>query len=141
MQTPKIKPIKKIQIQTKRIISPYNNKNYYSINPIIATYDSNKSCADLRQTEIREKNENNMNNRGYRYSVASQPYMYQDEPFGQNNNVYRGNENSYWRNNNNTFTDLLTNNNAISVNRNRGNKYEHISIYNIYNNTFNNYSM
>ena len=141
LQTPEIKPIKKIQIQTKRIISPYNNKNYYSINPIIKIYDSNKSCADLRQTEIREKNENNMNNRGYRYSVASQPYMYPDEPFGQNNNVYRGNENSYWQNNNNTFTNLLTNNNTISVNRNRGNKYEHISIYNTYNNTFNNYRM
>ena len=82
-----------------------------------------------------------MNNRGYRYSVASQPYMYQDDPFGQNNNVYRGNENSYWQNNNNTFTYLLTNNNANSVNRNRGNKYEHISIYNTYNNTFNNYRM
>ena len=139
LQTPEIKPLKKIKLQTKRIISPYNNKNYYSFKPIITTYDSNKSCANLRQTEIREKNENNM---GYRHSVATQPYMYPDEPFWpNNNNVYRGNDNSIWQNNNNTFTNLLTNNNGISVNRNRGNKYEHISIYNTYNNTFNNYRM
>ena len=29
----------------------------------------------------------------------------------------------------------------MNVNRNRGNKFEHISIYNTYNNTFNNYRM
>ena len=139
LQTPEIKSFQKIELQTRRIISPYNNKNYYSSKPIISTYDFNKSSAIIRQTDIREKNGNNMNNRGYRYSVATQ-YIYEDEPFGSNN-IYKGNGNCFWQNNNNTFTNLLTNNNSINVNRNRGNKFEHISIYNTYNNTFNNYRM
>ena len=141
LQTPEYKPIKKIELQEKRIISPYDNKNYYTFKPIITTYDSNQSCVDLRRTDIREKNANNMNYKGYRYSVATPEYIYNDEPFWQSNRIYRGNVNSFWQNNNNTFTNLLTNNNSINVNRNRGNKYEHISIYNTYNNTFNNYRM
>ena len=136
IKTPEIKPYRKIEMQTKRIISPYNNKNFYSFKPIVTNYDMTKSCADLREPNyIRQ---NYINNTIYRYSVNSQKYISEDEPFNQND-FYK--ENQFWQNDNNTYTNIINNNRNMNVNRNRGNKFEHISIYNTYNNTFNNYRM
>jgi hypothetical protein len=59
--------------------------------------------------------------------------------FISTNETMYPNENNFAQNNNKTFSNLLSSNN--SLNKNRGNKYEHISIYNTYNNTFNNYRM
>ena len=131
LKTPEIKPYRKMEMQAKRIISPYNNKIYCSFKPIVTNYDMTKSCADIREP-------NYINNTIYRYSVNTQKYISEDEPLNQNN-FYK--ENQYWQNNNNTYTNIINNNKNMNVNRNRGHKFEHISIYNTYNNTFNNYRM
>ena len=125
LRTPEIKPYKRIQLQTKIIESPYTNKNYYMFKPIITTsYDTTKSCIDLRKND--KNNKKDLKNIKYKYSITTQNYnTYVDDPISHYNN---------------TSTNLLTNNN-FSVNRNKGNNYEHISIYNTYNNTFNNYKM
>ena len=135
IKTPEIKPYRKIEMQTKRIISPYNNKNFYSFKPIITNYDMTKSCVDIREPDYIGKNY--INNTIYRYSVNTQKYISEDEPFNQNDFYKR---NQFWQNDSNTYTNLINNKN-MNVNRNRGNKFEHISIYNTYNNTFNNYRM
>ena len=137
IKTPEIKPYKKIEIQSKRIISPYNNKNFYSFKPIVTNYDMTKSCADVRDPNYIRNNYMN-NNTIYRYSVNTQKYISEDEPFNQNY-FYKGNQ--FWQNDNNTTYNSIVNNKNMNVNRNRGNKFEHISIYNTYNNTFNNYRM
>ena len=136
IKTPEIKPYRKIEMQTKRIISPYNNKNFYSFKPVVTNYNITKSFADLREPNYIRKNY--INNTIYRYSVNTQKYISEDEPFNQND-FYKGNQ--FRQNDNNTYTDILNNNNNMNINRNRGNKFEHISIYNTYNNTFNNYRM
>ena len=56
-----------------------------------------------------------------------------------NNMNSMNNNNKFRRNNFNNGN--LNNNRNMNVNRNRGNNFEHISIYNTYNNTFNNYKM
>ena len=134
LKTPEIKPYKKLEIQEKRIVSPYNNKYYY-YKPNITTYDSSKSCIEIRPPNNEKKYY--INNMSYRPSISSQRYIYEDEPVNQNE-FYK--DNNFYQNNNNTFTNLLTNNN-VNLNKNKGNKYEHISIYNTYNNTFNNFKV
>ena len=130
IKTPEIRPYRKIEMQSKRIISPYNNKNIYSFKPIITNYDLTKSCADIREPNYIRKNY--INNTIYRYSVNTQKYNSEDEPFNQND-FYK--ENQFWQN------DINIYNKNMNVNRNKGNKFEHISIYNTYNNTFNNYRL
>ena len=131
VQTPEIKPYKRIEIQSKSIISPYGKKNYVSFKPII--FETTKSCADIRKPELRKKNQN----LDYKYSVATEKYVYDgDEPLYQNDNdIYK--ENYY----NNEFNNLINNNSNYNGNRNKAKKYERIAIYNTYNNTFNNYRM
>ena len=136
IKTPVIKPYRKTEIQSKRVISPYNNKNFYSFKPIVSNYDMTKSYASLREPNYIGNND--INNTIYRYSVNTQKYISEDEPFNQND-FYK--ENHFWLNDNNTYTNLINNNKNININRNRGNKFEHIAIYNTYNNTFNNYRM
>ena len=136
IKTPEIKPYRKIEMQAKRIISPYNNRNYYSFKPIVTNYDMTKSCVDIREPNYIRKNY--LNNTIYRYSVNTQKYISGDEPFNQNG-FYK--EKQFWQNDKNTYTNIINNNKNININRNRGNKFEHISIYNTYNNTFNNYRM
>ena len=130
IKTPEIKSYRKIEILSKRIISPYNNKIFYSFKPIITNYDLTKTCADKKETNYIRKNYKD--NTIYRYSINTLKYISEDEPFSQND-FYK--ENQFRKNDNNTYIK------NINVNRNSGNKFEHISIYNTYNNTFNNYRM
>ena len=136
IKTPVIKPYRKTEILSKRVISPYNNKNFYSFKPIVSNYDMTKSYASLREPNYIGNND--INNTIYRYSVNTQKYISEDDPFNQND-FYK--ENHFWLNDNNTYTNLINNNKNININRNRCNKFEHIAIYNTYNNTFNNYRM
>ena len=132
LKTPEIKPIKKFQ--PKRVISPYDINEYYSIKPPKNDSDMARSCIDIRGINNIGDNNKNMS---YRYSVISR-FNPDDEPMNQNE-FYKGNK--FYQNNNNTYSNLITNNNNFNINTNRDNKYEHIEIYNTYNNTFNNCRM
>ena len=138
VNTPEMKPYNKIkESKEPTVISPYNTNNN-SIKENIKTYDSTRSCIDIRPLPYKV-NQNYMNNKmAYRASLGSQQYIYENDPLSQNN-IYRGN--NYYKNQNKTYTNLLTNNNVNFNNRNKSNKYEHIAIYNTYNNTFNNYKI
>ena len=128
LHTPVIKPYKKIEMHTKAIISPYNNKYFYNLNPNLN--DATKSTMDIRPEYTRKKNLPFYT--GQRHSGVYKNFI-------STNEAMYPNENNFAQNNNKTFSNLLSSNN--SLNKNRGNKYEHISIYNTYNNTFNNYRM
>ena len=127
LNTPIINPSKRIEMNTTKIISPYNNKFFYNLKP--GSYEATKSSIDIR-AEYNPKKNITMNN-GHRYSDVYKNFISDNELLKQK---------EFAQNENKTFSNLLSNNN-ISVNRNKGNKYEHISIYNTYNNTFNNYRM
>ena len=137
LKTLEMKPFIKIkESKEPKMISPYITNNF-SLKQKVKTYDSTKSCNDLRPPIKGKKNYMN-NNMTYRPSFVSRKYIYEDEPLNQNN-IYR--ENNCIKNQNNTYTNLLTKNNANYSNRNKSHKYEHIAIYNTYNNTFNNYKI
>ena len=129
LKTPEINPIKKYQ--PKRVISPYNINEYYSTKPPQNDSELARSCIDIRGINNLGDNNKNMD---YRYSGISR-FNLDDESMNQNE-IYKGIK--FYQNNNNTYSNLITNNNNFNINTNRGNKYEHIEIYNTYNNTFNN---
>ena len=128
LKTPDIKQFKKLE---KKRIRPYNNNTE---NPIKTSYDLSKSCNDIRGMNNLSSSNKNME---VRNSGVTQ--LIQDDESSNKNGIYK--PNNFYENSNNTYTNLLTNNKRIYVNRNKGNKFEHISIYNTYNNTFNNFRM
>ena len=128
LRTPEIKPFKKLE---KKRIRPCNDKIE---NLIKTSYDLSKSCNDIRGMNNLSSSNKNME---VRNSGVTQ--LIQDDERSNKNGIYK--PNNFYENSNNTYTNLLTNNKRIYVNRNKGNKFGHISIYNTYNNTFNNFRM
>ena len=139
LKTSDIKSLNKIikDTQEPKIKNPYNSNNF-SLKHSIKTNDFTKSCNDLRPPPYKKKQNYINNNMIYRSSMGSEKYIYEDEPLSQNQ-IYK--KNNYYKNQNNSFANLLTNSNVNFNNRNKSNKYEHIAIYNTYNNTFNNYKI
>ena len=129
----------------KTASSIYNED--YSIEPN-NNNDLAKSCLDIRSVKNYHCHSNSLMNS--RYS-GSAKYNQDEYPMNKNNinkNICfeYNNQNNVHQNKNRVYANLIVgNSNSKFRNRNKGNngnnEYEHISIYNTYNNTFNNYKM